>query len=129
MSSLRVNGGAVFRPAVVSSYTVPATITSNTDLSVQANIPIPSFVAPRTVTTTSTKTTYFDTPGTSSAQVRALSTRAQFEALRSAAANTAKAFSLDVTRAADLASKLQQQTFQDDIPTNPIVVDVVVIPK
>jgi len=127
--SLRVFGGATTRTIPVSSFTVPATITSHSDLSVTANVPNATPPKQVNVVTTATKTSHLDNPGTSSLQHKIVTTASQFDALRSAAVNTAKAFSLDSVKAADRASQLQQQTIQKISNVAPIVVDVVVIPK
>lgn len=126
--SFRVVGGAGGNPALVASYSLPATITAN-QTRIPADIPLPAATKlPKLLVTNGKVTSSPDLPGISSISVKTLTTPDQVNALRSAAANTATAFSLPVRISADRATRLQNQNIQDALAIPPIVIDEVIIP-
>ena len=124
-----VLGGATNNPVIVSTYTLPATTTGSKS-TIKSNAPV-------VITTTSTAgqlvtigdvTTSSDNPGMSVVQIKTQLTPEQTTALRSATSNTAAAYNLPVTIAADQATNLQKSTFQADLIRPSTVIDYVIVP-
>lgn len=126
---MTVLGGATNNPVLVSTYTLPATsLSSGTTITSTAPvITTPASNAGKLVTSGDV-TTSPDNPGMTVVPMNPQSTPEQTAALRSAAINTAAAFNLPTTIAADKATNLQKSIFQADLVRPRTVIDYVIIP-
>src|SRR4051812_32122636 len=115
------NGISTMKQPLVDGYTLPATITNTTTITAIPITPPAAtpIIAPKLLVTSGSITTSPDNPGMLSIAIRRFLTGAQNPALRSAAINTAAAFSLPQTTAADLATARFNKISLEEIQQTP----------